>query len=110
MKKRKKYNKIYKLLFIFSIIFIVIIIYFYNDNILVLKELSTSIFNLKEDKYKSKENNEINELKKEIKELKEINNINKSNIEYNYVDASIIKRNKDDRLFLFSYLYKLHIH
>ena len=93
MKKRKKYNKIYKLLFIFSIIFIVIIIYFYNDNILVLKELSTSIFNLKEDKYKSKENNEINELKKEIKELKEINNINKSNIEYNYVDASIIKRN-----------------
>jgi rod shape-determining protein MreC len=93
MKKRKKYNKIYKLLFIFSIIFIVIIIYFYNDNILELKELSTSIFNLKEDKYKSKENNEINELKKEIKELKEINNINKSNIEYNYVDASIIKRN-----------------
>lgn len=93
MKKRKKKLKIYRLLFFISIIFIIIVIYFYNDNILVLKSISSSIFNLKEDKYLSKENIEISELKREIKELKSINNINESNIESNYVDASIIKRN-----------------
>lgn len=93
MKKRKKYNKIYRLFFIISILFIIVIIYLYNDNLLELKSISSSIFNLKGDTYKSKENIEISELKKEIKELKEINNINKSNIESNYIDASIIKRN-----------------
>lgn len=93
MKKRKKYKKIYKLFFIISIIFIILIIYFYNENVLVLKSITTSVFNLKEDNYKSKENTEIKELKNEIEELKEINNINKSNTEYNYLDARIIKRN-----------------
>lgn len=93
MKRRKKYKKIYKLLFIISILFIVLIIYLYNDNILILKDVSTSIFNLKEDNYKSKENIEIKELKKEIQDLKELNNINEINIDYEFIDARVIKRN-----------------
>lgn len=93
MKKRKKYKKIYMLFFIISIIFIIMIIYLYNDNLLKLKSLSSSIFNLKEDTYISKEDIEIKELKKEIEELKEINNLNDLNIELNYLDAKVIKRN-----------------
>ncbi len=91
MKKRKKKLRIYKLLFIISIIFIIVMIYFYNDNLLELKSLSSDIFNLKQENIKSKENTEISELKKEIKELKEINNIN--NDDYNYINAKVIKRN-----------------
>lgn len=93
MKKRKTYKKLYRLLFIISIVFIILIIYLFNDNVLLLKDLSASLFNLKNDNYKSKENIEILELKKEINELKELNNINEITVEYNYIDARIIKRN-----------------
>ncbi len=91
MKRRKKHIKIYRLFFVISILFIIVIIYLYNDNLLALKSLSSSIFNLKEENYNSKENIRIKELKKEIKELKEINGINSN--DYNYINAKIIKRN-----------------
>lgn len=91
MKKRKKYIKFYRIVYVFLIIFIIAIIYLYNDNLLKLKSISASLFNLKENEI-SKENTEIKELKKEIKELKQINNI--SNFEdYTVINASVIKRN-----------------
>ena len=93
MKRRKKYRKIYKLLFVVSIMFIVLMIYLYNDNILIIKDVSSSIFNLKKDNFKSKENIEISELKKEIQNLKELNNIKELNIDSEYIDARVIKRN-----------------
>ena len=91
MKKRKKYRKIYRLLFIISLILIILMIYLYNDNLLELKSISSSIFNLKENNYEIKENTEIKELKKEIELLKELNNINEE--KYEYINASVIKRN-----------------
>ena len=93
MKKKKRINKIFKFLFIIYILFIVIIIYFYNDKLLELKSISASIFNLNRNNYSSKENVKITELQKEINELKELNNINEINIDYDYIDARVIKRN-----------------
>lgn len=91
MKKRKKKLKIIKLLYIFSILLIIILIYFYNDNLLMLKSLSSSLFNLKDNTYKSKENIKIKELEKEIKDLKELNNINID--KESEINASIVMRN-----------------